>query len=183
MDALERAGFSRAGISVLGQDQTRERLGQLYQSVVATEDDADAPQAAFVSGHSRVEGEAAAVALPLLVGSWAGAGAVVASGGILAGAIAATILGGVVGGGLGALLAGAVARRHAKRIEAQIASGGLVLWVSAPNDAAERQAVETLTRVGARDVHVHTIQRTWGPRNRPLGDAQVDPFLEADPVG
>lgn len=182
VDELERVGFSRAGISVLGRDKAGERLSRIYQTVIVAEDDPGAPHAAFVSEHSRVEGETAAVALPLLIGGWLGAGAVVASGGILAGAIAATILGSVVGGGLGALLAEAVAQRHAKGIEAQVASGGLVLWVSVPNDTAERQAIDALARVGARDVHVHTIQRTWGPRSRPLADVQVDPFLEADPA-
>lgn len=180
VDELERAGFSPAGISVLGADRARERLGRAYRSVLQAEDDSDAPQAAFVSEDTRVEGEAAAVAVPFMIAGMAGAAAVVASGGILAGAIAATILGGAVGGGLGGLLAQAVAERHAKRIAAQIASGGLVLWVSVPNDAAEQQAIAVLNRIGAHDVHVHTIQRSWGPRNRPLADVQVDPFLEAD---
>lgn len=180
VDELEHAGFSPAGISVLGTERAGGRLGRAYRSVLQAEDDSDAPQAAFVSEDTRVEGEAAAVALPFMIAGMAGAAAVVASGGILAGAIAATILGGAVGGGLGGLLAQAVAQRHAKRIAAQIASGGLVLWVSVPNDAAEQQAIAVLNRIGAHDVHVHTIQRSWGPRNRPLANVQVDPFLEAD---
>lgn len=180
VDELERCGFTPAGISVLGAEQARERLGRLYRSVADIEDASDAPQAAFVSRDSRVEVEAAAVAWPFMIGGLAGAGAVVASGGILAGAIAATILGGAVGGGLGALVSRAVAHRHAQTIADQLALGGLVLWVRVPNDAAERQAIEALGRVGARDIHAHTVQRAWGPRDRPLAEAQVDPFLDKD---
>lgn len=182
VDALEAAGFNRAGISVLGTDHAGDFIHQTYRSVVDIEDDKNAPQAAYVSADSRVEGEAEAVAVPFLIGGLAGAAAVAASGGILAAAIAATILGGAAGAGLGSLLVRAVAHRHAAEIERQLALGGLVLWVNVPNEEAEQRALAALNKAGGRDVHVHTIERQWGPRSRPLSEVQADPFLERDPV-
>jgi VIT1/CCC1 family predicted Fe2+/Mn2+ transporter len=160
VDALGRAGFDRAAISVLASEETvRERVGHLYRSAAEAADDARAPQAAFVSRHSRVEGEAAAVGIPFQIGGFAGAWAVVAAGGTLAAVIAATILGGAVAGGLGALLAHAVARRHAELVREQLARGGLVLWVGTHDAAVEKRALEVLQKCGASAVHVHTIER------------------------
>lgn len=175
---LEMSGFDRAAISVLGSDQAgRECIGRLYRSVAEIEDDARAPQSAFVSRGSRLEGEAAAVTFPFFIGGIVGAAGVVGSGGALAGAIAATVLGGVTGAGLGGLLARAIALRHAHRVEEQVRQGGLVLWVSVADADRERRALAILQKNGGRDVHVHDVERQWGPAARPLSDAQVDPLL------
>jgi VIT1/CCC1 family predicted Fe2+/Mn2+ transporter len=181
VDELEIAGFDRAGISILASDQkVMERVGHLYRSAAEAAGDPRAPQGAFISRHSRSEGEAAFVGIPFYVGGFAGAWAMVVAGSTLAAAIAATILGGAVGAGLGALLAHAVARHHADRVHEQLEQGGLVLWVSTPDEAAERRALAALQKCGAASVHIHTVQRQWGPKDRPLGDAQLDPFLEPD---
>jgi hypothetical protein len=183
VNALETSGFDRASISVLGADaKVKQRIGRLYRSVAEIEDDPRAPRAAHVSSASRVEGEAAAVAVPFYIGGLAGAAAVVASGGVLAAAIAGTILGCATGAGLGAVLAHAVARHHAKRVEEQLAQGGFVLWVGVPSADAERRARAALEQAGARDIHVHELKRQWGPGDRPLSEAWVDPFLDHDPA-
>lgn len=122
------------------------------------------------------------VPVPFLIGGLAGAAAVVASGGALAAAIAGTILAGGAGAGLGALLAGAVAHRHARRVEEQLAQGDLVLWVGIADEDAAKRAMAVLEKASARDVHVHAIERQWGPQDRPLSDARVDPFLHRDPA-
>lgn len=182
VDEIEAVGFNRAGISVLGTDHTRDFIRRTYRSVADIEDDKDAPQTTYVSSDTRNEGEAEAIAVPFMIGGLAGAAAVAATGGILAAAIGATILGGAAGAGLGSLLARAVAHRHTANIEQQLALGGLVLWVNVPNEQAERQALAALEKAGAKDLHVHTIERRWGPRNRPLAEANMDPFLERDPL-
>lgn len=180
---LKTSGFDRAAISVLGSDATvRERIGRLYRSVAEIEDDGRAPQSAFVSRGSRLEGEASAVTFPFFIGGIAGAAAVVASGGALAAAIAATIVGGATGAGLGGLLARAIAQHHARRVEEQIRQGGLVLWVSVADADKEQRALAILQQRGGQHVHVHEVERQWGPRARPLSEAQVDPLLlERDP--
>lgn len=182
---LETSGFDRAGISVLGSSKAiRARVGHLYASVVEAEDDARAPRAAFVSRESRLEGEAASVSVPFFIAGLAGAAAVVASGGALAASVAATLLGSLGGAGIGGLLARTIARHHRRFVAEQIAMGGLVLWVSVPDAQAEGRALAVLRRHGGQHVHVHEIMLEWGPRQRPLSEAQVDPLLlERDPPG
>jgi hypothetical protein len=159
---LEKSGFDRAAISVLGSDEEiKKRVGQLYRNIAEIEDDPQIPRASFVSTRVRFRSEAAAVAFPLYVAGLAGAAAVVASGGALALAIAAAIVGSATGASLGGLLASAMAERHAHRIEEQIAKGGLVLWVRVDDDDAERRACAVLENAGAHDVHIHTIERKW----------------------
>jgi hypothetical protein len=182
VDQLEIAGVDRAAISVLSVHSERSpRLDALYRSAKAIEDDPAARQTAFVSHDSLIEGESIAIAGPAGIGGIAGAWAVGAAGGALVTAIGMTILGGVVGAGLGGLLLYAVARHHATNIQSQIEAGGLVLWVSTSNDAAEQKALEVLRRCGGESVHTHTIDRKWGVDDTPLHDIQPDPFLEHGP--
>lgn len=181
VDELEIAGFDRAGISVLGAgDEVKERIGHLYRKVAEVEDDERAPHAAFVSKDTVVEGETAVVTVPLYIGAVSGAAVVIASGGALAAAIAATILAGATGAGLGGLLAYAIAKRHVEHIEEQLAKGGLLLWVNVPDKNSEKRALDILNKSGAKHIHVHEVQRQWDMKDRPLSEAQFDPFLEHD---
>jgi hypothetical protein len=178
VEALEGAGFDRAAISILASaEQVRERVGRLYRTSAEAADDPRAPQGTFMSRHARAEFEAAAVGIPFQIGGFAGAYAVVAAGGALAAAIAGTILGGAIGGGLGALVALAVAHRYAHHVREQLAKGGMVLWVAAPNTASGERAVKILEDCGASGVHIHAVEREWGLKNIPLHDAQPDPLL------
>ncbi len=181
VDELEKVGVSRAAISVLGAGATRsDRLQSLYRSAQQTADDPAAQRAAFVSSDAQTEGKAIAIAFPFLLGGFGGAWAVAAGGGVLAVAIGATLTGGVVAAGIGALLLRAVAKHHADSIHQQLAQGGLVLWVSTPDAAAEQRALNVLRRCGGDSVHAHAIERTWGAADRPMHDVQPDPFLERD---
>ena len=166
---------------MLGVDPKRSgRIDTLYRSAEAIEDDPAARQAAFVSQESQTEGKAFAISLPFGIGGFAGAWAVAAAGGALAATIGATVFGGAVGAGIGVLLVRAVARHHAENIQSQLARGGLVLWVSTPNEAAEQRALDVLGRCGGTSVHAHSVTREWGIADVPLHDVQPDPFLERD---
>jgi hypothetical protein len=178
VELLELAGVGRAAISVLGVDAERSgRIDTLYRSAEMIEDDPTARLAAFVSPQSRAEAEAASVALPFLIGGFAGAWAVAASGGALITAIGVTVLSGGVAAGLGALLLGAVAHHHAKTIETELAQGGMVLWVRTPDSVSEARALSILRSNGGTSVHAHTIEREWSVADTPLHDLQPDPFL------
>jgi hypothetical protein len=183
VDRLEASGFNRAEISVLASDKTvRERLGRLYSSVAEIVDDPRAPQTAFVSQASRAESEAALVGVPLYIGGLVGGLAVVASGGAMALAFAAAIGLGAVGAGLGGLLGRVIAHHHIYRVLEQLAQGGLVLWVSVRDDASAAHALAILIDAGARDAHLHEIERQRTLKDRPFALGQPDPFLEADSV-
>jgi hypothetical protein len=184
VDKLEISGFDRAAISVLASDKTvKDRLGRLYRSVAEIVDDPRAPLAAFVSRGSRVEGEAATVGVPLFIGGIAGGLAVVASGGALAAAFVAATAVGAVGAGIGGLLARVISNRHIEHVSEQLAQGGLVLWVGVRDDAGAARALEVLIEAGARDAHLHEIEREWIWKNRPRTLAQPDPFLGRERAG
>jgi hypothetical protein len=175
------AGFAHAAISVLGLDKDGSfNVAPMSGSSRDIADNPAAPQGTYISEGTRNEGEAVAVGVPLTIGGFAGAWAVAAAGGALIAAIGATVVGGVVGAGLGALLFRAVAYKRAENIETQLAKGGMVLWVTTPDAAAEERATEVLTRCGAKDVHSHTIAREWGVDDAPLHNFQPDPFLAAE---
>jgi hypothetical protein len=178
IDALEVSGFDRAAISVLATDEkAREQVARFYRTIKEAEDGERTPRAAFVSKDSRTEGEAAVVGAPIYMGGLAGAAAVAATGGALAFAIAATIIGSAAGAGLGAILAAAIARHHTAQIQDQLKKGGLILWVSVETPDAEKRAIATLEKIGAQDVHVHTIKRERIPSDLPRTLIEADPFL------
>jgi hypothetical protein len=175
------AGVNRAAISVLGVAAPRHgHVDAIYRSAQAISDDPLAQQAAFISRGSLAEAGAVAIAGPLMIGGFTGAWAVAAAGGALLTAIGATVMGGALGAGLGALVCHAVSRRHAAKIEAELAGGGLILWVRTPDRAAEIRAFGVLSRCGGASVHAHTIDRPWGSADMPLHDFQPDPLLEND---
>lgn len=179
------SGFDRQQISVLA-NRPRWSGGSNFDPDVSEiselEDDPRARLGAFISHDSQTEIEAAAVGVPLYAASVGGYAAMVASGGSLALAFAALLLAGAAGASLGGLLAHTIARHHREAIAAQIAKGGLLLWVQTRSLAQENKAIEILNGHHARNVHVHDVKRTWGVENVPFYDAQPDPFLERLPL-
>lgn len=178
VDELCVAGFGTAAISVLAADsKTEGGVARMFHDVKEIEDDGDAPQSDFVSSHSRAEGTAALIGAPLYVGGAAGLWAVFATGGSLTLAIASAIALGSLGACIGALLAGAVRREHMERVKQQLKLGGLVLWVNTPDSESESRATGILRKLGARDVHVHEVQREWSFKSIPFADGPFDPFV------
>ncbi len=120
--ALETHGFDRAAFSLLADEATVERkLGHRYRRVAEMEDEPVAPRETFFSRVSRVEAE---YGLPIGL-AFIGALALSGVGGPL------PVL--IVAGGsaaIGAALGGMIHRHHARRIEEQLARGGLLLWVN-----------------------------------------------------
>ncbi len=182
VEQLGLAGVGRAAISVLAVNA--EKLAWMEPSRLARSalDDPAVRQAVPVPQDMQAEGEVVAIAVPVQIGGFAGAWAVAAGGGALVAAIGATLLGGAIGAGLEVLLFRAVSHHHASDVQAQLAEGGLALWVSTPDDAAVQRALEVLRRCGGSSVHVHTVSRAWGVEDTPLHDAQPDPFLQHEPA-
>lgn len=184
VDALLCAGFDRQQISVLAYKEGGNCTSGLAAggaSVTDEEDDPKAPLGAYVSLHSRAELEAAAVGVPTYVLGVGGCAVVVASGGSLAFALSALLLAGAAGASLGGLLARTIERHHHEAIAAQVAQGGLLLWVRVRNLAQENKAVQVLTNHRGRHVHVHDVERGWGIDAVPFHNTQPDPFLVHTP--
>jgi hypothetical protein len=178
VDELNVAGFSEAAISVLATGaKAKGGLSRIFRSVTEIEDSSDAPQTEFVSSDSRVEGTAMLIGAPLYIGGAAGVWAVSATGGSLAFALASAVALGSIGAGIGAILALAIHHRHVQRIREQLKLGGLILWVNTPDADTERRATQILKKLGARDVHVHEVQREWSFGSIPLTHGPYDPFV------
>jgi hypothetical protein len=175
VDHLMQAGLRQEDMSVLADSEMLSRKGK--QTVDNLEDKDNVHRAAFVSSDSRTEGLAALVGAPVYIAA-VGAAAIAGTGGAaLIPTIAVAVGSGAAAGGLGVLLARAFGRHHAERVHRQIANGGLLLWVHAPDQSNDARIIEILKRHGGRDVHFHVVNRTWGLADRPLHDVNPDPLL------
>lgn len=94
--------------------------------------------------------------LAAVVAGFAAAGFTVASGGTAA-ALGAAAAAAAAAGGAGAA-SEVIARKLSKdATDAQLASGGVLLWVRTPNPESEARALEILRRYSTQDVHLHTV--------------------------
>ena len=102
---------------------------------------------------------------------------VVASGGALAAAIAAAVGGGAAAGALARIIRDKVINpRDAARLEDDLMSGGLVVFVRVDTSAEEANALKIMREVGADNVHVHEID--VGRRRDDLPLSAVQPLFD-----
>ncbi len=184
VDELLVSGFDRQQISILANWPSWSEGSNGVRHIPTLselEDDPGTHLGVFISSASRTEFEAAAAGIPIYALGIGGYVAVVASGGSLALAFAALLLVGGAGSSLGGFLAHTIAGHHRDAIAAQIAQGGLLLWVQARSLDQEARAVQVLKGHRGYHVHVHHIDRAWGIEDVPFYDAQPDPFLEQRP--
>jgi hypothetical protein len=183
--ALQENGFDRRDISVMASQAAIEtKLGHQFEPIEAMETDPRIPRTVFVSKGEAAEGLAAAVGIPLYIGAIGSTIAVAATGGSLALAIIAAAAGGAAGGSVGGVIAKVLGRKHAERIEANLAAGGLILWVRIRDDLdgeKERRAMTLLEQAGGTSIDAHNMERTWSVDDIPLHDWQPDPLLEKGP--
>lgn len=158
VDDLRAAGFAQEDISLLaGQDAVARKLGHAYVRVEELEDDPRAPRTAFVSEKNLGERESRVLGSLTVLPTVIAAGTVVASAGAVAAAIVGTAL---AGAALGTVFTHWMDQRHADRLQEQLDRGGILLWVRAPTEEAERRAMAVLTRYSAHDVHIHEVPLT-----------------------
>ena len=150
------AGFTRHDISVLGSESAlAEKFGQRFWTSAELADDPEAPRAAFVSEEAVGELEGGIAGGFLFVGSAIAMTALLGPASTIGASIAAVAVGGAPGAVVGTLLARRAGRHHRAHYAAQIARGGLLLWVRTPTPELERRAVAILRGHSGRDVHVH----------------------------
>lgn len=146
--ALETQGFDRAAFSVLAsEDAVAQKLGHRYQQTKEVEDNPKVPRETFFSRVSRLEAEY--LPAPIL----ASVGALVLVG---TGTLPVVVAAGA-GAVLGAALGGVMHAHYAKRVEEQLAHGGLLLWVNVRDDKQETTAQDVLRQHSAHDVHTHEV--------------------------
>ena len=184
VDALLRSGFDRADVDLTaGIDAVRQRLGNVYVPAEELADVPEVPREAFVAREEVTGALAGAAGILTFIGATAAAFGVVASGGALALAVAAAAGGLATAGGAGAVIARFLGREQARELQAQMAAGGLVLWVRVRSPEREDKAQRILKDHGAEAVCVHEIEIRKRFEDIPLSSLVLDPWLGSEPLG
>jgi hypothetical protein len=173
--ALLTAGFDRADVDLMASvDAVREKLGGIYVPAEELADVPKAPRQDFLPDKELVGPLAQAVGFLTFIGAAAAASGVAASGGAVA---MAALSGGLATGGLAAVIARKLGRKQAREVEAQLESGGLILWVRVRSPEREAKAQELLTASGGEAVHVHEIEI-----EKRLEDLPLSSLIAKEPV-
>ena len=158
IDDLLSAGFDRMDLSLLASAAAvDEKLGHQFVKVETIADDQSLPRAAYVSPEAIGDAEGGVIGALMYIGAMTAAGVVVASGGTLAALVTAVVAAGGSGGLIGGIVAKWIGSHHAHYLQDQLERGGLLLWVRAPDIAAENRAIDILQRHSGLDVHGHTL--------------------------
>lgn len=177
IDELMQAGLRRDSLSLMADAKFVPGGTAKTENVKETENKDFVEHADYVSPDARTEGLAALAGAPVYVAG-AGVAALVATGGLaLVPTIALVAGSGLAAGAVGLVLARVFGRHHAERVQAQIAKGGLLLWVHMPDEKRDAEVLKILRRNGADDVHLHVVKRSWGASDIPMHDTQPDPLL------
>lgn len=181
VDHLISSGFNYGGISILSPDRTKERIrtnerGEVEYAQAPSDSDLPgdstvrSPAARDKSGqlstvkHTKapeggVTGTVAGGVLGGSLGLLAGIGVLAIPGlgpFIAAGPILATLSGSAVGGGIGliigALIGSGIPEYEAKKYEAGLKSGNILLSVHIDNDEEKKRAYDILKKDGAKDI-------------------------------
>ncbi len=186
-DELLQAGFDRADIDIIGDLRVvRRRLGDTYV-YVAPEELADLPR---VPRRPYRTPEDLAVAVSVIAGTLAAAGAmavalgILISGGRAALAIGAAVVAALAVGGLAASLAGRrFGRKPPAGMEWLVPERGIIAWVRVRSPEQEQAAQDILRRHGAKAVRVHEIEIDKRTEDLPLAELRPDPWLGNERLG
>jgi len=156
IDALERAGWDRADLSVLAQ-RTILNDEPITPAPAISADDAAAPRGAVVPEADVRQSRTLVASMAGVIAAFAATGATIVTGG---GALAA-IVGAAAAGGGASLLAHAAGRlvedNHQDFLREQAERGGILLWVRLAKPEQEAEAKAILARHGATEVHSHAF--------------------------
>ena len=170
VDALMQYGLRQEDMSVLAATESLSPAKSL-------EDKDDVERASYVTGDSRTIGAALTGGPALITGL--GAALVAGTVGVaLIPAFALTIGGSLATGSAGFVLSRVFGRKHAAAIHQQLANGGLLLWVHAPDAKDDAKILDILKQSGGRDAHIHVVHRSWGTDDVPFSADQPDPLLK-----
>jgi osmotically-inducible protein OsmY len=178
VNELTTHGVDRTDISLMGTfSAVFHKLKKVYRRPDEVADLPDVPRRSLVTRDDVFASTALVFGTLLTVGSFGAALPVVASGGALATAIAAAVGGGAAAGALARIIRDKVINpRDAARLEDDLMSGGLVVFVRIDTSAEEANALKIMREVGADNVHVHEID--VGRRRDDLPLSAVQPLFD-----
>jgi hypothetical protein len=164
VDHLQESGFNRHDLSTAGDiRKVDEALHHAYVDVREIEDSAEIPRRIFVSKVSLGDAEGILIGVCVYLPATLAAGIAASKGHDIATVVWAVGIAGALGGVIGWLLARWLDRRYARGFQEHLNRGGLVLWVVVHDGEQEARARDILTLSGARDVHVHELDRAPKP--------------------
>lgn len=159
IEALTTAGFDRADLSVLGQEQLFSAdVPRAAADPERAADDPKAPRSAVLSEPDVRQGRTLASSMAGVIAAFLASGATIVTGG---GALAA-VVGAAAAGGGATVLVNTIGRwageSHNEFLHEQAQRGGILLWVKLHNPDQEVAADDILRRSGARHVHIHEFR-------------------------
>lgn len=161
VSALQSHGFQRADISFVAREGLlgAEPVTQGRAARRAAEDPGVKREAPIDSTDVK-QGRALATSTAACVAAFAAAGFTVATGGAAALAIGLAAVAGIGVGAAGAAIGAKAGASEREFIDAQVADGGVLLWVRTRDDAAESRALAILKEHGGNAVHLHDVPVT-----------------------
>lgn len=183
IDELLTSGFQRADIDIMGDlEAVYARLNTIFIPVEELADVPEAPRRTLVTRDDQKLTAIGAFQGLFVVGAFATAMTIVASGGTFALALAAAAAAGTLSGALGAAAAAILGKKHSEELETALENGGIVLWVRLHGQQQEERAQKILRKHGATAVRIHEIKVEKRLTDIPLADVQPDPLLERHPI-
>lgn len=159
-DDLMASGFDWAELSVPARGSLfGPPLPEAPLDARRIEEDPDVPRAGLLRRQAIGEMRGAIMATLIGVAGIFTAGDVALNGGGLWQTAIWTTVAALIGGGVGYLAAGLVAHWYRRYVTAQLAAGGLVMWVRTRDKVHERKALDIFRRHRAADAHLHPLPR------------------------
>jgi hypothetical protein len=149
---LQSNGIDRSNLSLLAHPSLAEPLPAPSQGLGG---DPATPRESAVTDTDIRQGRVLGTSLAATIAGLAAAGFTVATGGVAAATVAAAVAAGGVGA-VGALLGRRMGEDQEAFLDAQLAHGGVLLWVRTPDADAERRTLGVLRRHSA-----HVCLHDW----------------------
>jgi hypothetical protein len=149
---LQSNGIDRSELSFLADPSL---AGQIPSDLRQAADDPGTPRGPVVSDTDLRQGRVLGTSLAATIAAFAAAGFTVATGGVGAAIVAAAVAAGGVGAA-STLFGRKLADDQTSFLDAQLARGGVLLWVCT-RDAASEQAVLKVLRRRSRHVYLHDL--------------------------
>jgi hypothetical protein len=152
---VQSRGVDRAQLSILAPPSLE---AWWPKGPARTAGDRSLSREAVVSDTDRRQGRVLGTSLAATIAGFAAAGVTVATGGVAAATIAAVAAAAGGAGLAGALIGRELAREQTSFFDAQLAAGGVLLWVSIRDPDAEQTVIDVLRRHSAHvSVHDHPV--------------------------
>jgi hypothetical protein len=156
---LTSAGVDRAEMSILAQDEVLAgEPVKVGASARQAADDPKTPRGAIYADTDIRQGRTLLTSMASVIAALAAGGAIVLTGGAALAALAAALGAGGGAGAIGALVGRQAGAAQQEFYAAQMARGGILLWVKITHPAQEARIRDILARHAATDVHVHDIR-------------------------